>query len=77
MLRIKNFKKSLLYSPLARSVYQAQGFHIFPDRLASEELILPQWDDILRLIATIAVRENTASQIFKRLSTYSLQHPLY
>ena len=42
-----------------------------------EELILLQWDNILRLIATIALRETTASQIFKRLSSYSLQHPLY
>ena len=75
--RIKNFKKSVLYSPLSRSVYQTQGFPIFPDRVTSEELILPQWDNILRLAATIALRETTASQIFKRLSSYSLQHPLY
>jgi len=75
--RIKNFKKSVLYSPQSRSVYQAQGFPIFPDRMTSEELILSQWDNILRLIATIALRETTASQIFKRLSSYSLQHLLY
>lgn len=75
--RIKNFKKSVLYSPLARSVYQSQGFYIFPDRIINEELILSQWDNILRLVATIALRETTSSQIFKRLSSYSLQHPLY
>ena len=75
--RIKNFKKSVLYSPLGRSVYQAQGFPIFPDRMINEDLILSQWDNILRLIATIVLRETTASQIFKRLSSYSLQHPLY
>jgi len=75
--RIKGFKKSVLYSPVARSVYQAQGFHIFPDRMINQEMILSQWDNILRLIATIALRETTASQIFKRLSSYSLQHPLY
>ena len=75
--RIKGFKKSVLYSPLGRSVYTAQGFSIFPDRVINEELILSQWDNILRLIATIALRETTASQIFKRLSSYSYQHPLY
>lgn len=75
--RIKNFKKSVLYSPLARSVYQSQGFYIFPDRIINEELILSQWDNILRLVATVALRETTSSQIFKRLSSYSLQHPLY
>lgn len=75
--RIKNFKKSVLYGPQSRSVYQAQGFPIFPDRMTSDEIILSRWDNILRLIATIALRETTASQIFKRLSSYSLQHPLY
>lgn len=75
--RIKGFKKSVLSSPLGRSVYTAQGFPIFPDRMINEELILSQWDNILRLIATIALRETTASQIFKRLSSYSYQHPLY
>ena len=45
--------------------------------MINEDLILSQWDNILRLIATIALRETTASQIFKRLSSYSLQHPLY
>lgn len=76
--RIKGFKKSVLYSPFARSVYTAQdNFTIFPDRMINEELILSQWDNILRLIVTIALRETTASQIFKRLSSYSYQHPLY
>ncbi len=45
--------------------------------MINEELILSQWDNILRLIATISLRETTASQIFKRLSCYSNQHPLY
>ena len=75
--RIKGFKSSFLYSPLPRSVYLSQGFHIFPDRLINEDLILSQWDNILRLIATISLREATAFQIFKRLSSYSNQHPLY
>ena len=53
--RIKGFKKSVLYSLLGRSVYTAQDFPIFPDRMINEELILSQWDNILRLIATIAL----------------------
>lgn len=75
--RIKNFKELLLYSSQSRNVYQNQGFSIFPDRTINEELILSQWDNILRLITTIVLRETTASQISKRLSSYSLQHPLY
>lgn len=34
-------------------------------------------DDILRLIATIMLKETTASEIFRRLNSYSQQHALY
>jgi TnpA family transposase len=40
-------------------------------------LIEAQWDDILRFIATIKLKETTASQLFRRLNSYSKQHPLY
>lgn len=40
-------------------------------------MILSQWDNILRFVSTIALREATATQLFKRLSSYSRQHPLY
>ena len=30
------------------------------------DLIAPQWDDILRFVATIKLKEATASQLFKR-----------
>jgi TnpA family transposase len=32
---------------------------------------------MLRFIATIKLKEATASQLFKRLNSYSRQHPLY
>jgi TnpA family transposase len=35
------------------------------------------WDDILRFIATIKLKETTASEIFRRLNSYSKQHTLY
>ena len=35
------------------------------------------WDDILRLIATIKLKEVTASELFRRLNSYSKQHALY
>jgi TnpA family transposase len=31
----------------------------------------------LRFIATIKLKETTASQLFRRLNSYSKQHPLY
>jgi TnpA family transposase len=36
-----------------------------------------QWDEILRFIATIRLKAATASQLFKRLNSYSKQHRLY
>ena len=35
------------------------------------------WDDLLRLVTTIKLKENTASDIFRRLNSYSRQHALY
>ena len=32
---------------------------------------------ILRFVATIKLKQTTASQLFKRLNSYSNQHPLY
>ena len=43
----------------------------------ARKIIEAQWDNILRLVATIKLHETTASQIFKRLNSYSKQHPLY
>lgn len=75
--RIKGLKRATLYGFNARKNYEVQGFKILPDRYIDEELIKSQWDNILRLVATIKLGENTASQIFRRLSSYSKHHPLY
>jgi TnpA family transposase len=39
--------------------------------------IIQFWDDILPFIATIKFKETTASDIFRRLNSYSNQHRLY
>jgi TnpA family transposase len=39
--------------------------------------IIQFWDDILRFIATIKLKETTASDIFRRLNFYSKQHGSY
>jgi TnpA family transposase len=36
-----------------------------------------QWDEILRFLATIRLKVTSASQLFKRLNSYSKQHQLY
>ncbi|MFS4583643.1 Tn3 family transposase [Phaeobacter sp. C3_T13_0] len=50
---------------------------IHPDKTINEAVIRDNWDDLLRLVATIKLKENTASDIFRRLNSYSRQHALY
>lgn len=75
--RIKNFGKCTLYAFERRKGYQKLGYKILPDGYVKTELVADQWDDVLRFIATIKLKEATASQLFKRLNSYSRQHPLY
>lgn len=75
--RIKNFAKCKLYAFQKRKWYQQQGYKILPSAYIKAELIAPQWDEVLRFIATIKLKEATASQLFRRLNSYSRQHPLY
>ena len=48
-----------------------------PSGYIDTELIERNWDDILRFIATIRLKETTASDLFRRLNSYSKQHTLY
>jgi hypothetical protein len=75
--RIKNFAKSKLYALRKRKEYQLKGYRILPDAYINEQFIAAEWDEILRFIATIKLKQATASQLFKRLNSYSRQHPLY
>ena len=75
--RIKGIGRQRLYAFKPRPHYEAQGYTLLPVRLIRENLIVDQWDDVLRFIATIRLKVTTASQLFRRLNTYSRQHPLY
>src|SRR5690606_6585748 len=57
--------------------YEEQGYLLLPARIIREACVEAQWDDVLRFIATIRLKITTASQLFKRLNSYSKQHPLY
>ena len=50
---------------------------MLPDGYINPSLIQAHWDDILRFVATIKLKHTTASQLFKRLNSYSTQHPLW
>ena len=75
--RIRNFQEQRLYSFERPKIYEEKGYKILPVATIQVDLIKEHWDDILRLIATLKLKETTASQLLKRLSSYSRQHPLY
>ena len=52
------------------------NYPIKPDHYVKENKIARNWDNILRLVATIMLRKHRASTILKRLSGYANQHPL-
>lgn len=47
------------------------------DKTVNADLIRENWDDLLRLTATIRLKESSASDILRRLNSYSRQHVLY
>ncbi|MEM6806685.1 MAG: Tn3 family transposase, partial [Bacteroidota bacterium] len=57
--------------------YTQKGYPIVPKSYINEKLIENNWNDILRLLVSLKLKYCTASQIFKRLNSYSKQHPLY
>lgn len=75
--RLAKLKKRTLYTLETRKFYQKKGYRILPDYTINTRLIEENWDDILRLVATIKLKETTASQILKRLSSYAKDNPLY
>ena len=74
--RIKSIGKQTLYifKPKNRA---EEDWAIRPDKTINEIVIRENWDDLLRLVTTIKLKENTASDIFRRLNSYSRQHALY
>jgi TnpA family transposase len=75
--RIKGVGRQQLYAFKHRKHYEEQGHLLLPDHTIRENQFEDQWDDVLRFIATIQLKIATASQLFKRLNSYSKQHPLY
>ena len=75
--RIANFKKQYLYSFDYVSDVKKLGYKVVPNRKINTKLIKENWDGILRLVSTLKTKEVTASQLFRRLSSYSREHSLY
>ena len=75
--RIARLYKQQLYAFAKNAIYAKDGYKILPNGYINVELIKENWDNILRLITSIKLKECSASQIFKRLNSYSRQHPVY
>ena len=75
--RLKKLNHQKLYGFSAKKTYLRKGYKLVPSRTINRNLILKHWDDILRFIATIKTHYASASQLFKRLSSYAKDHPLY
>ena len=74
--RFRNLKKQNLYH-FRGCTNDASGWMISPVQYVNESAIRASWNDLLRLVATIRLKEATASEIFRRLNSYSRQHSLY
>ena len=75
--RIKNFKDQQLYGFFTPKYYHTLGYKLTPKRKINTQIIEENWDDILRFTTTIKERKTTATQLLKRLTSYSKQHKLY
>lgn len=75
--RFKNLKRQRLYIFRSRQLLDRSTWKIKPTGYVDEDHVIQFWDDVLRFIATIKLKETTASDIFRRLNSYSKQHGLY
>src|SRR6202011_143141 len=75
--RFKNLERQRLYIFRSRKGSDRSAWKIKPAGYADDEIVIQQWDETLRLIATIKLKEVTASDLFRRLNSYSKQHALY
>ncbi|MCX7120163.1 MAG: Tn3 family transposase, partial [Gammaproteobacteria bacterium] len=75
--RIKNIAKQKIYAFSTKKSYEKLGYKILPCRPIRQKLIAEHWEDILRFMVTIRLNKVSASQLFKRLSSYAKDNPLY
>ena len=79
--RIKRYHEQVLYTfkDKTRKFYESKEYKILPAQSSyiNEKIIIEQWEQILKLLCTIKLKETLPSNILKRLSSYSKQNPLY
>lgn len=75
--RFKNLKRQRLYVFKGRQKDDRSTWKIRPTGYCDTDRVIEYWDDILRFVVTIKLKETTASDLFRRLNSYSKQHGLY
>ncbi len=75
--RIKSLKRQTLYAFRSTSQQDRKDWAVKPQKYIDEAVIREHWEDILRLVVTIKLKQATASDIFRRLNSYSKQNALY
>ncbi len=68
--RIKGLKHQTLYGFRSMTHENRKNWAVQPDKYVDENIIRTHWDEILRLMVTIRLKETTASDIFRRLNSY-------
>lgn len=71
--RIKNYKDQLLYTfrENPRKYYEKMDFKILPSKsqYIDEPILVAQWENILRLLCSIKLKETKSSEVLRRLSS--------
>jgi TnpA family transposase len=75
--RLKQVGKQRLYTLSSKQSYLSKGYKILPNQTINQSIIKDNWDDFLRFMVTIKMKKTSASQLFKRLSSYAKTNPLY
>ncbi|MEO1706654.1 MAG: Tn3 family transposase, partial [Pseudomonadota bacterium] len=75
--RLKKISHQRIYSFSTRRSYEKLNYPLLPSRKIDSNIILQQWEEILRFMATIKLQHASAAQLFKRMSSYARDHPLY
>jgi len=75
--RFKKIHHQKIYGFVIKKVYKKKSYKLLPSRPINQEIIKKHWDDILRFMVTIKLKHIPAHYLFKRLSSYAKDHPLY
>ena len=57
--------------------YKEKGYLVLPKGYFNEPQMEENWNEMLRMVASLKLKYCKASQLFSRFNSYSKQHPLY